>query len=155
MTTALTSIQTNHIQPIIAMVTDAVTSEHTRRAYSRALTKFIAWHQGTGQTALNKATVNAHITALRAAGVSASSINQCLTAIRKLALGAADNGLIDHAAAQAIARVDGVRSEGKRLGNWLSKEQAQALIQAPDKRAPACAWSTSNSARGVGLSWTL
>lgn len=130
MTTALATV--NQIQPIIHMVTDAVTSAHTKRAYSRALADFIAWFQQTGQPALNKAVVNAHVAALRTAGVSASSINQRLTAIRKLALEAADNGLIDQATAQAISRVAGVRSEGKRLGNWLSKEQAQALINAPD-----------------------
>jgi integrase len=45
---------------------------------------------------------------------------------------AADNGLIDQAAAAAIARAEGVRSEGKRLGNWLTQAQAQALLDAPD-----------------------
>lgn len=133
MTTALTkTVSVTTIQPVISMVTDAVTSAHTKRAYSRALNDFIVWYQQTGQTGLNKAAVNAHVAALRAQGVSASSINQRLTAIRKLAQEAADNGLIDHSAAQAIGRAEGVRSEGKRLGNWLSKEQAQALISAPD-----------------------
>lgn len=122
----------NHIQPIIDLVTDAVTSPHTKRAYSRALTDFITWHSTTGQQGLSKATVAAHVSALRDAGTSASSINQRLTAIRKLALEAADNGLIDQATAQAIGRVEGVRKEGKRLGNWLTKEQAQALLELPN-----------------------
>lgn len=133
MTTALTTTGTvNAIQPIINMVTDAVTSEHTKRAYGRALSDFIAWYQASGQSGLNKATINAHVVVLRAQGVSAASINQRLTAIRKLANEAADNGLIDQATASAIGRVEGVRKEGKRLGNWLTKEQAQALINAPD-----------------------
>lgn len=133
MTTALATTQTvTSIQPIVNMVTDAVTSDHTRRAYSRALTDFVAWFQGSGHNGLSKAAVNAHVVALRSAGVSASSINQRLTAIRKLASEAADNGLIDYATAQAIAKAEGVRSEGKRLGNWLSKQQAQALLDAPD-----------------------
>ena len=41
-------------------------------------------------------------------------------------------GLIDYATAEAIARAEGVRTEGKRLGNWLSQIQAQALLDAPD-----------------------
>jgi len=131
MTTAIT-ISTTSIQPIIKLVTDAVTSPHTARAYSRALTDFITWYQSASQQGLNKATVQAHVSALRDRGVSASSINQRLTAIRKLALEAADNGLIDHSAAQAIGRVEGVRKEGKRLGNWLSKAQAQQLLELPD-----------------------
>ena len=131
MTTAI-AISTSHIQPIIKLVTDAVTSQHTARAYERALTDFIAWHSSAGQQGLNKATVQAHVSALRDRGVSASSINQRLTAIRKLALEAADNGLIDHSTAQAIGRVEGVRKEGKRLGNWLSKAQAQQLLELPE-----------------------
>ena len=131
MTTAI-AISTNHIQPIIKLVTDAVTSQHTARAYERALTDFIAWHQATAQQGLSKATVQSHVAMLRESGTSASSINQRLTAIRKLALEAADNGLIDHSTAQAIGRVEGVRREGKRLGNWLSKQQAQQLLELPD-----------------------
>jgi integrase len=69
---------------------------------------------------------------LRAAGVPASSINQRLCALRKFAQEAADNGLIDEATAQAMRRVEGVRNEGKRLGNWLNVPQAQRMIQAPD-----------------------
>ena len=130
--TELAVVTTTRIAPVVALVTDAVTSQHTKRAYSRALTDFMAWHRETGQHGLNKATVQAHVTALRESGVSASSINQRLTAIRKLALESADNGLIDHATAQAIGRVQGVRKEGKRLGNWLSKEQAQQLLELPD-----------------------
>ncbi|MBK8468044.1 MAG: tyrosine-type recombinase/integrase [Chloracidobacterium sp.] len=130
--TELATITTNTIQPIINLVCNAVTSDHTKRAYSRALTDFIAWHSTTGQAGFSKATVQAHVTALRDAGVSASSINQRLTAIRKLAVELADNGVIDHSAAQAVGRVEGVRKEGKRLGNWLTKEQAQQLLGLPN-----------------------
>jgi site-specific recombinase XerD len=130
--TTLATVTTNNIQPVIDLVCNAVTSQHTRRAYSRALTEFMAWHSSTGQSGFSKATVQAHVSALRASGVSASSINQRLTAIRKLAGELADNGVIDHSAAQAIGRVEGVRSEGKRLGNWLTKEQAQQLLGLPD-----------------------
>ena len=130
--TELAIVTTNHIQPVIDQVCNAVTSAHTKRAYQRALTDFVAWHTTTGQSGLSKATVQAHVTALRDSGVSASSINQRITAIRKLAIESADNGLIDHSTAQAIGRVEGVRKEGKRLGNWLSKEQAQQLLELPN-----------------------
>jgi len=132
MNTQLATVSANTIQPVIALVTNAVTSQHTKRAYTRALTDFMAWYQVSGQSGLSKATVQAHVSALRSAGVSASSINQRLTAIRKLALEAADNGMIDHSVAQAIVRAEGVRSEGKRLGNWLTVEQAQTLLSLPD-----------------------
>lgn len=73
-----------------------------------------------------------HVAALRDAGVSASSINQRITAIRKLAVELADNGIVPESTAQAIARVEGVRKEGKRLGNWLTQEQAQPLLGLPN-----------------------
>lgn len=130
--TALTTNRPHALTAIVQMVTDSVTSEHTKRAYGRALVDFVGWHGETGRAGLDKATVNAYVAHLRAAGVSASSINQRLVAIRKLAREAADNGLIDQSTAGAIARAEGVRSEGKRLGNWLSKEDAQRLLDAPD-----------------------
>lgn len=130
--TELATITTNTIQPIINLVCNAVTSDHTRRAYSRALTSFVVWHSSTGQQGFSKATVQAHVTALREAGVSASSINQRITAIRKLAVELADNGVVSESVAQAIGRVEGVRKEGQRLGNWLTKEQAQALLELPN-----------------------
>lgn len=133
MTTALTTTVTAaNIQPTIDIVCNAVASSHTKRAYSRALTDFIAWHRTTGQTEFSKATVQAHVAALIDAGVSASSINQRLTAIRKLATEMADNGIIDYSDAQAIAHVEGEHSEGKRPGNWLTQEQAQHLLELPD-----------------------
>jgi len=128
----LATIQNVNFQPIVALVTNAVTSDHTRRAYERALTDFMAWHTNTGGSGFTKSVVAAHVSALREQGVSASSINQRLTAIRKLALEAADNGLIDHATAQVIGRVEGVRKEGKRIGNWLTQQQAQTLLELPD-----------------------
>jgi site-specific recombinase XerD len=130
--TELAIVSTTTIQPVIDLVCNAVTSDHTRRAYSRALTDFVVWHSTTGQSGFSKAIVQAHVTALRDSGVSASSINQRLTAIRKLAQELADNGVIDHSMAQAVGRVEGVRKEGKRLGNWLTQAQAQQLLGLPD-----------------------
>ena len=133
MTTELATVVTvGHIQPIIELVTNAVTSAHTKRAYQRALTDFIVWYQTDNRTGFSKATVQAHVTALRSAGVSASSINQRITAIRKLAVELADNGIVSESVAQAIGRVEGVRKEGQRLGNWLTQEQAQALLGLPN-----------------------
>ena len=123
---------TRQLPPIIALATDAVSSPHTRRAYARALSDFLAWVEQTRPAGLTKATVQAYVTHLKAEGAPASSLNQRLTAIRKLAFEAADNGLIDPAAAEAIARVQGVRREGRRLGNWLTREQAQELLRTPD-----------------------
>jgi integrase len=55
-----------------------------------------------------------------------------MSAIRKLAAEAADNGLLAPELAAGIARVRSARSVGIRMGNWLSVRQAQSLLNAPD-----------------------
>ena len=64
--------------------------------------------------------------------LSNASVNLKLSAIRKLVSEAADNGLIDEQSAAAIKRVKGAKTEGTRAGNWLTKTQAQDLLNAPD-----------------------
>ncbi len=118
----------------IGMVLDALPSEHSRRAYERALADFFHWHRGVGRPQLNKAVVQRYAAQLRDAGLSPSSINQRLSAIRKLAAEAADNGALDPAVANGIRAVKGAQQEGRRTGNWLTREQAQSWLGAPDTR---------------------
>jgi len=120
-------------QAIVEMVLDGLPSPHSRRAYQRALTDFMRWYRETGQTRFGKATVQRYRRELQDAGMGASSINQRLSAIRKLAAEGADNGAMPGAVAQGIARVKGVRQEGERTGNWLGKGQADALLDAPPR----------------------
>jgi site-specific recombinase XerD len=68
----------------------------------------------------------------RGPGVGSSSIIIRMSAIRKLAAEAADNGLLAPELATAIARVRSAKSVGIRVGNWLSVRQAQSLLNAPD-----------------------
>lgn len=132
MASELARVDANPYAPVVGLVTDAVTSAHTKRAYARALGDFLRWWDADGRPQLTKATVQRHVAALRAEGRGAGTINQRLVAIRKLAREAADNGLIDQATAAAIGRAEGVRTDGKRIGNWLTRDQAQALLELPD-----------------------
>jgi site-specific recombinase XerD len=116
------------------MVLDTLPSEHSRRAYERALIDFFHWHRGTGRPQLSKAVVQRYAAELREAGMAASSVNQRLSAIRKLAAEAADNGALDPQVANGIRAVKGARQEGRRTGNWLTREEAQSWLGAPDKR---------------------
>jgi hypothetical protein len=86
-----------------------------------------------GTTArLHKATVSAWRVALEARGLGSISINVRITAVRKLAVEAADNGLLAPELAAGISRIKGVKSKGVRVGNWLSLRQAQTLLNTPD-----------------------
>jgi integrase len=66
--------------------------------------------------------------------MASSSVNQRLSAIRKLAAEAADNGALDPQVAGGIRAVKGARREGRRTGNWLTREEAQAWLSAPDTK---------------------
>jgi site-specific recombinase XerD len=118
----------------IEMVLDGLPSVHSRRAYERALVDFFHWHRRVGRPQLGKAVVQRYAAELREAGMSSSSMNQRLSAIRKLAGEAADNGLLEPQIASGIRAVKGARQEGRRTGNWLTREQAQAWLSAPDLR---------------------
>ena len=117
---------------IKALVLDSLPSSESRRAYGRALDDFLAWRQRHGGTGFTKAAVNAYRTHLGAQGLSPSTVNVRLSVIRKLALEAADNGLMPRELAAGIARVKGVGRAGTRTGTWLTLDQAERLLAAPD-----------------------
>ena len=117
---------------IIEMVVDSHPSENSRLAYQRHLEEFFIWHQNQNRPELNKALINRYVKELRQQKLSSSTINQKLSAIRKLATEAEDNNLIDSRLANGIRAVKGVPFRGRRTGNWLSKEDAQKWLNAPD-----------------------
>src|ERR1700736_755146 len=119
-------------QRLKALVLDSVSSPITRRVYNMALNEFIAWYQEAPRPGFSKATVSAWRVSLEARGLGSSSIIIRMSAIRKLAGEAADNGLLDPELAAGIARVRSAKSVGIRVGNWLSVRQAQSLLNAPD-----------------------
>ena len=118
---------------IIQAVLDTVDSPHTRRAYARALRDFITWYTETEQAQLNKAIVQRYTSVLAEHGLSPININQRLSAIRKLAQEAADNGVIPEQVAIGIDKVKGVRQQGHKVGNWLTLKEAQFLLNLPDR----------------------
>src|SRR5215472_943482 len=115
-----------------ALVLDSVSSPITKRVYNLGLDEFFAWYTEEPRPGFTKATVAAWRVALEGRGLGAVSINVRITAVRKLAVEAADNGLLAPELATGITRVKGVASKGVRLGNWLSVQQAQKLLNAPD-----------------------
>src|SRR5215467_1704169 len=119
-----------------ALVLDSVSSPITKRVYNLGLDEFFAWYAQEPRPGFTKATVAAWRVALEARGLGAVSINVRITAVRKLAVEAADNGLLAPELATGITRVKGVASKGIRLGNWLSVQQAQKLLNAPDATTP-------------------
>src|ERR1700690_1467122 len=119
-------------QKLKTLVLDSVSSPITKRVYNMALDEFMSWFQQAPRPGFTKATVSAWRVSLEARGLGSSSIIIRMSAIRKLAGEAADNGLLAPELAAGIARVKSAKTQGVRVGNWLSLRQAQALLSAPD-----------------------
>src|SRR5438874_8574419 len=115
-----------------ALVLDSVSSPITKRVYNLGLDEFFAWYGQAPRPGFTKATVSAWRVALEARGLGAVSINVRITAVRKLAVEASDNGLLAPELAAGIARVKSAKTQGRRDGNSLSPQQAQALLNALD-----------------------
>ena len=74
-----------------ALVLDSVSSPITRRVYNLGLDEFFAWYSQEPRPGFTKAIVAAWRVALEARGLGPVSINVRITAVRKLAVEAADN----------------------------------------------------------------
>lgn len=118
---------------IKSLVLDVVSSPHTRRSYNLVLSRFLGWYRAAGAPGFHRATVQRYRACLEGQGLSASSVNVHLSAIRKLATEAGDNGLLAPELASGIARLRGVKRQGVRAGNWLTPEEATAILNAPDR----------------------
>jgi len=129
--TAVLASLPSSLAAIERLVLDAVSSPKTKVLYQQAIREFLAWYSAGQPGPLSKAVVSSYRTMLEGRGLAASSINVRMAALRKLALEAADNGLMAGETAAAIGRVKGAKRLGVKLGNWLSQEQAQKLLQQP------------------------
>jgi integrase len=114
---------------VIRLVVDGVSSLETKRSYTHALVEFATWKAGMP---LTRAVVYAWRAGLEAEGLSPATVNVRLAAVRRLAREAAANGLLDAVTAAGIESVPGIRQRGNRIGHWLTRQQAQALIEAPE-----------------------
>ena len=92
----------------------------------------MAWYSAEARPPISRAIVKQYRSVLESASSAASSINLRLSAIRKLAADAAENGLLDRSVAQGIVSLKDVRHSGERAGNWLCREQARDLLAQPE-----------------------
>src|SRR6185369_9224107 len=132
MTEMIVAPHANQWLRLKSLVLDSVSSPITKRVYNLGLDEFFAWYGEEPRPGFTKATVAAWRVALEGRKLGSVSINVRITAVRKLAVEAADNGLLAPELAAGITRVKGAKSKGVRVGNWLSLQQAQKLLNTPD-----------------------
>ncbi|MFN7994871.1 MAG: tyrosine-type recombinase/integrase [Bryobacteraceae bacterium] len=118
-------------QRLKPLVLDSVSSPITKRVYNMALDEFFSWYDQEPRPGFTKATVSAWRVSLEERKLGSSSIIVRMSAIRKLAVEATDNGLLAPELAAGIQRVKSAKCIGVRVGNWLTLKQAQALLNAP------------------------
>ena len=120
--------------PETSTLTDSVLASlhagNTRRVYSRAIADLTAFSRGKPLT---------RMTLLRwrksMKNLSSSTVNVRLSAIRKLLAEAFSAKLISAEEMTDLLTVDGVPRRGARIGNWLTLEQARALLRAPNRKS--------------------
>lgn len=111
-----------------AAVLNTLASTHSRRGYEYAIAKFIAWYCAEPRLAFNRSVVVRYRSFLESLSLSAATINLHLSAIRRLADESAESGWLSPELAIGIRRVRGVKRFGRRLGNWLTGNQVQGLL---------------------------
>ena len=141
-------------------VLNTLSSPDSQRSYRFAIDDFIAWYCSEPRLALNKTVVLRYKLQLEARHLASSTINLRLAAVRRLAYEAADTGLLSPELAAGIRRVKGAKKLGVRLGNWLSSDEAKALLDSADvqtvrgKRSRASSRSAS-AAAFADQSWRI
>ncbi|HET6844833.1 MAG TPA: tyrosine-type recombinase/integrase [Candidatus Angelobacter sp.] len=123
----------DRIQLLEDVLLNGVSNANTRRAYSRALQSFLEWYRAKGAGELSRSVMREYRAWLEGARGSASTVNQELSALRRMFRNAAAAGFVDRERAADAAGVENARASGVRAGNWLTPEQARKLLLAPDE----------------------
>jgi hypothetical protein len=116
-------------------VLNTLASQHSRRSYEYAIERFIAWYCSEPRLTFNRSVVVKYRSFLERLSLSAATINLHLSAIRRLADESAESGWLSPEHAIGIRRVKGVKRLGRKMGNWLTRNQARELVNAASKNS--------------------
>src|SRR5881394_1790734 len=122
------------------LVLDSVSSPITKRVYNLGLDEFFEWYGREPRPGFTKATVSAWRVALEARGLGAVSISVRITAVRKLAVEAADNGLL----APELA-TKSIRDRTVWRRSWVAAIRSGRPHSWP---CPAAGWRCAGSTTG-------
>lgn len=132
----MSAIATVSLLPSLTELADAAVagmpSPSTRRVYAAALRAYLTHTHGAP---LTRTQVQAYLRSRRDIQ-SPSSLNQALSAIKKLAEELGTRDLMDRTTLHAIASIKATKISGIRTGNWLTLSQAKTLIDLPDSAHP-------------------
>jgi site-specific recombinase XerD len=134
MTTSTALTAPNNTEQVTALIkiVNQRRSPGTQQKYKERLMGFFNWLSIRNLNTIDTETLTEYVEHLAARKLSASTINGHLVAVRALVRQAAKFGLVDERTAERVASVESVTEKGVRAGNWLSKAEAQALLDACD-----------------------
>ena len=110
-------------------VLNSLAAASSRESYGHAIEEFIGWYCSEPRLAFNRTVVLRYRFFLEQRNLAPATINIRLAAVRRLAYEASDTGLLSPDLAAGIRRVKGAKRLGVRIGNWLSVDEAKALLQ--------------------------
>jgi integrase len=113
--------------------TEALDSAHTKRAYKRFWTAFYLW---LGDREINLEITRAYRAYLVNQKISAQNLNQNIYAVRSLVRYLADEGLLAAETAELACKIKTQKVRGRKVGNWLSIEEAERIINKPGTDTP-------------------
>ena len=128
----LQSSNTQSIDTLVRVVLNSLPSPLSKRVYKMAIRDFLQYWKRNDKPVMDKLFLQTYIAFMQDQGTGEASINLRLAAIRKLTREASELQIWPDTVAAAFASVKNIPQRGKRTGNWLSLEQAQQLINAPD-----------------------
>jgi site-specific recombinase XerD len=108
-----------------------IVSDHTRYVYTKNIEHFLNWRTESGLP-LARFSVERYAREMVDSGMSKVNVNHRLVAIRHLARRAQLAGYITFQELEQIERIPGFKVHDTKTGNWLSEEEARALVAAPD-----------------------
>ncbi len=110
-------------------VLNSLAAASSQESYGHAIDEFTGWYCSEPRLAFNRTVVLRYRFFLEQKQLAPSTINVRLAAVRRLAYEAADAGLLSPELAAGIRRVKGAKRLGKRVGNWLTLDQARSLVR--------------------------
>jgi len=114
-------------------VLNSFASPESRCSYEFAIQNLVHWYCSEPRLALNRIVVTRYRMQLEQLHLAVSTINQRLAAVRRLAYEASDAGLLSPELRRNETR-HGCETTRRPHRNWLTAEQARALVDAPSTR---------------------
>lgn len=122
---------------LIRLATTGLTSPHTSRSYASAIARYLAYLATTPDpTNITRHSVQSYLDHCRSLPrpLSASTLNLHLSAIRRLTSELVAHGAAPDSLHRSVSSIKSIPNRGVRAGNWLTKEEAQLLL---DSTGPA------------------